>query len=72
MDERPILILSQIGINETLWKNYSLDKFGVLGIPMDEEEKTILSGMTHINTINNGGRIIVGSIAERNYIQQNF
>jgi hypothetical protein len=72
MDNRTIVIPSQIGINETLWKNHSLDKFGVPGMPMDEEGKTTMPGMAPLYTTNNNGRITVGSIVERNYTLHDF
>ena len=72
MDDRPVVIPSQIGINETLWKNHSLDKYGVVGMPMDEEGKTTMPGMAPLYTNNDNGRITVGSIVERNYTLQDF
>ena len=72
MDNRPVVIPSQIGINETLWKNHSLDKFGVPGMPMEEEGKTTMPGMAPLYTTNNDGRITVGSIVERNYTLLDF
>lgn len=72
INNRPVVIPSQIGINETLWKNHSLDKFGVSGMPMDEEGKTTMPGMAPIYTTNDNGRITVGSIVDRNYTLQDF
>lgn len=72
IDNRPVVIPSQIGINESLWKNHSLDKFGVPGMPMDEEGKTNMPGMAPIYTTNDNGRITVGSIVERNHTLQDF
>ncbi len=72
INNRPVVIPSQIGINETLWKNHSLDKFGVPGMPMDEEGKTTMPGMAPIYTTNDNGRITVGSIVDRNYTLQDF
>lgn len=72
MDGKPTKIPSQIGIENHLWNNHSLDKFGFLGMPMDEEEKTFMPGMAPIYTTNDKGRITVGSVVERNYTLQDF
>jgi hypothetical protein len=67
MDGKPIKVPSQIGIDNKLWNNHSLDKFGVPGMPMDEEGKTTMQGMAPIYTTNDKGRITVGSIIDRDY-----
>ena len=65
IDGKPITIPSQIGINFNLWNDHSLDKFGFLGMPMDEEGKTTMRGMAPLYTTNDKGRITIGSIMER-------
>lgn len=72
MDNRPIIIPSQIGINKSLWEDHSLDKYGVPGMPMDEEGKKTMPGMAPLYTTNNDGRITVGSIVDRNYTVGEF
>jgi len=67
MDNRPVVIPSQIGINKTLWKNHSLDKFGVPGMPMDEEGEKTMPGMAPLYTTNDKVRITIGSVIERLY-----
>lgn len=72
MDNKPVIIPSQIGINKSLWEDHSLDKYGVPGMPMDEEGKKTMSGMAPLYTTNNDGRITVGSIVDRNYTVGEF
>ena len=72
IDGKPLIIPSQVGIDNHLWNNHSLDRFGAPGMPMDEEGKTTMPGMAPIYTINDKGRITVGSIVERNYTLQDF
>jgi hypothetical protein len=72
MDGKPIQVPSQIGINNHLWNDHSLDKFGYPGMPMDEEGKTTMPGMAPIYTTNDKGRITVGSLVERDYILEEF
>src|SRR5215210_37402 len=72
LDNKPLVIPSQIGINESLWKDHSLDKYGVPGMPIDEKGEKNMPGMAPLYTTNDKGRITVGSIAERNYTLQDF
>lgn len=67
IDGKPIKVPSQIGIDNNLWNNHTLDKFGFPGMPMDEEGKTTMPGMAPIYTTNDKGRITVGSIIDRDY-----
>jgi hypothetical protein len=67
LDNKPIVIPSQIGINESLWKDHSLDKYGVPGMPMDEKGEKIMPGMAPLYTTNDKGRITIGSVIERDY-----
>jgi len=72
MDEKPIKVPSQIGIDYDLWNDHRLDKFGFPGMPMDEEGKTTMPGMAPIYTTNDKGRITVGSVAERDFTLGEF
>jgi len=72
MDNRPVVIPSQIGINKTLWENHSLDKFGVPGMPMDEEGEKTMPGMAPLYATNDKGRITTGSVIERDYTLGEF
>ncbi len=72
MDNRPVVIPSQIGINKSLLKDHSLDKYGVPGMPMDEEGEKTMPGMAPLYTNNNNGQITTGSIVDRNYTLGEF
>ncbi len=72
MDGKEIDIPSQIGIDEHLWNDHSLDKFGAPGMQMDEEGNTTMPGMAPIYTTNDNGRITIGSVADRNYTLEEF
>jgi len=67
LDNKPVVIPSQIGINESLWKDHSLDKYGVPGMPMDEKGEKNMPGMAPLYTTNDNGRITIGSVIERDY-----
>jgi hypothetical protein len=71
MDGKPVIVPRMIGIDESLWKNHSLDKYGYPGMPMDKEGKTTMPGMAPLYT-NNEGQITVGSIVNRNYSLDDF
>ncbi|CAN5660356.1 hypothetical protein BH23THE1_BH23THE1_31170 [soil metagenome] len=72
LDNKPVVIPSQIGINESLWKDHSLDKHGVPGMPMDEKEEKNMPGMAPLYTTNDKGRITIGSVIERDYTLGEF
>ena len=72
LDNKPVVIPSQIGINETLWKDHSLDKYGVPGMPMNEEGEKNMPGMAPLYTTNDKGRITIGSVIERDYTLGEF
>ena len=72
IDNKPVVIPSQIGINETLWKDHSLDKYGVPGMPMDEKGEKNMPGMAPLYTTNDKGRITIGSVIEREYTLGEF
>ncbi|HKU84374.1 MAG TPA: hypothetical protein VJP58_10065, partial [Candidatus Nitrosocosmicus sp.] len=72
IDGKPLIIPSQVGIDNHLWNNHSLDRFGAPGMPTDEEGNTTMPGMAPIYTINDKGRVTVGSVVERNYTLGEF
>ena len=72
IDNKPVVIPSQIGINKSLWKDHSLDKYGVPGMPMDEKGEKNMPGMAPLYTTNDKGRITIGSVIERDYTLGEF
>ncbi len=72
LDNKPVVIPSQIGINESLWKDHSSDKHGVPGMPMDEKGEKNMPGMAPLYTTNDKGRITIGSVIERDYTLGEF
>ena len=72
IDGKPIRIPIQVGIDNHLWNNHSLDRFGIPGMPMDEDGKSTMPGIVPLYTTNDKGRIGVGSVIERNYTMQDF
>ena len=72
LDNKPVVIPSQIGINKSLWKDHSLDKYGVPAMPMDEEGEKTMPGMAPLYTTNDKGRITIGSVIERDYTVGEF
>ncbi|HXT83849.1 MAG TPA: hypothetical protein VN704_05890 [Verrucomicrobiae bacterium] len=68
-DSKSVIIPSQIGIDESLWKNHSLDKYGSHGRLMNG---TIIPGMAPLYTNDNSGLIKVGSLIIRNYTLGDF
>jgi hypothetical protein len=69
MDHKPVTIPSQIGIDEPLWHNHTLDKYGAQGMPMPG---MTMPGMAPIYTNDNNGLIKIGSLVNRNYILGDF
>jgi len=72
LDDKPVVIPSQIGINKSLWKDHSLDKYGVPGMPMDEECEKTMPRMAPLYTTNDKGQITIGSVIERDYTVGEF
>ena len=72
IDGKPIRIPSQVGIDNHLWNNHSLDRFGIPGMPIDEDGKSTMPGVAPLYTTNDKGGISVGSVVERNYTMQDF
>lgn len=69
MDHKPVIIPSQIGIDEALWHNHTLDKYGAKGMPMPG---MTMPGMAPIYTNDNKGLIKIGSLVNRNYTLGDF
>ena len=69
MDNKSVTIPSQIGIEQPLWKNHTLDKYGAPGMPM---QGMTMAGMAPIYTTDNSGLINVGSVVNRNYTLGEF
>jgi hypothetical protein len=65
MDNKIILVPSQIGIDTSLWKNHSLDKYGMQEMPG-------MSGMAPLHTHDNTGIIHDESSVNRNYTLGDF
>lgn len=72
MDDKPITIPSRIGIEDHLWNDHSLDKFGAPGMPMDVKGQKTMPGMAPVYTTNDKGRITIGSLVDRNYTLGEF
>ncbi len=68
-DSKPVIIPSQIGIDESLWKNHSLDKYGSEGRLLNG---TIIPGMAPLYTNDNSGLIKIGSRIIRNFTLGDF
>jgi hypothetical protein len=58
-DGQPLTVPSQIGIDQSLWKNHSLDQYG-------------MQGMAPLHTHDASGTIHVESNANRNYTLDEF
>jgi hypothetical protein len=68
-DNKPVIIPSQIGIDEPLWNNHSLDKYGAQG---RFTNGTTIPGMAPLYTNDNMGLIKIGSSVIRNYTLGDF
>ena len=69
MDHKPLIVPSQIGIDEPLWRNHTLDKYGAPGMPMPG---MTMPGMAPIYTNDHSGLVKIGSSAVRNYTLDDF
>jgi hypothetical protein len=69
MDHKPVPIPSQIGIDEPLWRNHTLDKYGAQGMPMPG---MTMPGMAPIYTNDNNGLVKIGSLVNRHYTLGDF
>jgi hypothetical protein len=66
LDGKPIPVPSGIGINQSLWKDHSLDKYGMQPMNMTME------AMAPLHTMDNSGNITVDSAVNRNYTLGQF
>lgn len=67
VDNKPMIVPAQIGIGQSLWKDHSLDKYGMQAMPeMD------MQGMAPLHTHDNSGTIHVESSINRNYTLGEF
>jgi hypothetical protein len=69
MDGKRITIPSQIGIEQPLWHNHTLDKYGAPGMTM---QGMTMPSMAPIYTNDNSGLIKIGSTVIRNYTLGDF
>jgi hypothetical protein len=69
MNNRSLTIPSQIGIEQSLWHNHTLDKYGSAGLSMQGQ---VISGMAPIYTNDDSGVVKVGSTVIRNYTLGDF
>ncbi len=65
MDNKTILVPSQIGIDHPIWNNHTLDSYGMQEMPG-------MSGMAPLHTHNNSGTIHVESSTNRKYTLGDF
>lgn len=69
MDNKPLSIPSQIGIEPALWQNHTLDRYGSVGKSMNG---MMIVGMAPLYTNDNSGLIKIGSTVVRNYTLGDF
>jgi hypothetical protein len=69
MDGKHVAIPSQIGIEQPLWHNHTLDKYGAPGMKM---QGMTMPSMAPIYTNDNSGLIKIGSTVIRNYTLGDF
>jgi hypothetical protein len=69
MDGKHITIPSQIGIEQPLWHNHTLDKYGAQGMTM---QGMTMPSMAPIYTNDNSGLIKIGSTVIQNYTLGDF
>jgi hypothetical protein len=67
VDNAPIEVPEQIGINPSLWKDHSLDRFGMQSMP-----EVNMSGMAPLHTHDISGIIHVESTVNRKYTLGEF
>ena len=69
MDGKHVIIPSQIGIEQPLWHNHTLDRYGAPGMTM---QGMTMTSMAPIYTNDNSGLIKIGSAVIRNYTLGDF
>ena len=67
MDGKPFSVLSNIGIDSSLWRDNSLDEYGMQAMP-----EMGMSGMAPLHTHDDSGIIHVESAIDRNYTLGEF
>ena len=67
MDNKTIVVPSQIGINQSLWNNHTLDNYGMQAMP-----EMSMPGMAPLHTHDSNGTIHVESSVHRNYTLGEF
>ena len=68
-DSRPIVIPSQIGIDNSLWNGHNLDKYGTPRMPMPGGSMPV---MAPLHTHDNLGLIHIESLINRDYTLGKF
>lgn len=69
LDNKPVVIPSQIGIDNSLWKGHNLDKYGTPGMPMPGGPMPV---MAPLHTHDNLGLIHIESKIYRDYTLNEF
>ncbi len=69
LDNKPVVIPSQIGIDNSLWKGHGLDKYGTPGMPMPEGFMYV---MAPLHTHDDLGIIHIESTVNRDYTLGEF
>jgi hypothetical protein len=70
INNRPFIIPSQIGIEEPLWHNHTLDKYG--SVARTSNQGMTMAGMAPLYTNDNSGLVKIGSTIIRNYTLEDF
>ena len=68
IDGKKAIVPANIGIEPSLWKDHSLDQFGMQSMNM----KMIMPAMAPLHTLNNSGIIMVGSSTNKKYTLEDF
>jgi hypothetical protein len=66
IEGKAVTVPAQIGINSSLWKDHSLDKYGM------QSTNTLMPGMAPLHTMDSSGNITVESSVKRNYTLGEF
>jgi hypothetical protein len=69
INNRPFMIPSQIGIEEPLWHNHTLDKYG---LARTSNQGITMVSMAPLYTNDNSGIVKIGSTVIRNYTLEDF
>jgi hypothetical protein len=66
IEGKAVAVAALIGINSSLWKDHSLDKYGM------QSMNTLMPGMAPLHTMDKSGNITVESSVKRNYTLGEF